>query len=446
MMKEVYLKLLANEMPLAEGPNLNAPERQGVFKDTTDNFWGKLKPMTVSSIKAIPRVMERPCVYRLMPYAVSAAVVAISSVIGMHMAPRLDEENFAMLYLLGVVFIAARYGRFPSIFACVLSVLSYQFFVVSPQMILMKHDGTCAFTFFVMLIVALTMSHLTARIRSQSQELDQRVRERTNELAEANHALTAALKQQLRAEEGLRGAVEELARSNTALCHFARIASHDLQEPLRSMRGFTQLLARRYKGSLDDKADQFIEHIEDCAYRMERLIEGILSHARVQGSEQQYTTVDLNAILEEAMQNLEVAMKESGAEIKKDELPVVKGDPLQLVQLFQNLLGNAVKFRGEKPPVLEIRCTPGAADENNFGNPNADPEWHISVSDNGIGFDTSYAEEIFGMFKRLHGRGAYPGSGIGLAICKTIVERHGGRIWVESREDHGSTFHFTMPA
>lgn len=374
-----------------------------------------------------------------LPYLMSVVVVAACTAIGMAMTPSLDEENFAMLYLLGVVFIAARYGRLPSIISCLLSVASYHILVVSPRMIVMKYDNTSLFTFLVMLIVALMMSHFTARIRAQALELDRRVRERTKELAIANESLRCEIEQRLAAEEDLRKVVEELARSNTALQHFARVASHDLQEPLRSMRGFTHLLARRYKGRLDDKADQFIGHIEDCARRMERLIDGILSHARVQSSEQQFEAVDLNEIVKEAMQNLEAAIKDSGAGFISDALPVVKGDELQLIQLFQNLFGNAIKFRSDRKPKIEIECR--AIEAKNGG----EGTWWIAIRDNGIGFDTRYKDQIFTMFKRLHGNGSYPGSGIGLAICRSIVERHGGKISVDSVVGEGSTFHILLP-
>jgi len=276
------------------------------------------------------------------------------------------------------------------------------------------------------------------------------VKERTHELAVANEALKVEVASRANAEERLKEAVEELARSNTALAQFAKIASHDLQEPLRSLRGLTDLMMRRYVGKLDDKADEFIGHINDCGKRMERIVKGVLDHARVQGCDRPFTSVDLNESVKEAMQNLEVAIKESGVKITVDKLPTVKGDALQLVQLFQNFLANAIKFRRDEPLKVKISCAESVGiDESAAYIDVADdlPKvfWHVSVRDNGSGFDNRHTREVFTMFKRLHSGQLYAGTGIGLAICKSIVERHGGSIWVDTMKNGGSTFHFTMP-
>jgi light-regulated signal transduction histidine kinase (bacteriophytochrome) len=196
---------------------------------------------------------------------------------------------------------------------------------------------------------------------------------------------------------------------------------------------YVQLLAKRYEGRLDADADEFIAYAVDGATRMQRLINDLLAYSRVGTRGSPFTEVDLEAVLRETLDNLQIAIEESGTEIRHDPLPVVSGDPVQLGLVFQNLLGNAVKFRGEAPPRIHI----GAHRE--------DGEWRISVGDNGIGLDERFADRIFVLFQRLHDRTAYPGTGIGLAISKRIIQRHGGRIWVESEPGRGSTFYFTIP-
>ncbi len=386
----------------------------------------------------------------VLPYIVAVSIILLCTLVGMAMSPYVDEENFCMLYLLGVVLVSCRYGLGASLFTVLLSVFSYGFFVVSPHYTLMRSETACLLTFVAMLVVALTMSGLTARIKQHAQQLDARVKERTHELAVANEALRVEVASRAKAEERLKEAVEELARSNTALAQFAKIASHDLQEPLRSLRGFTDLLLRRYVGKLDEKADEFIGHINDCGKRMERLIESVLNHAKVQGCDRPFTDINLNECVKEAMQNLEVAIKESGAKISVDELPTVKGDALQLVQLFQNFLGNAIKFRREEPLRVKISCVESVGSDETAAYLDVDDDlpptfWHVSVRDNGTGFESRHTKDVFTMFKRVHSGQVYAGTGIGLAICKAIVERHGGNIWVDTMRNGGSTFHFTMP-
>lgn len=234
------------------------------------------------------------------------------------------------------------------------------------------------------------------------------------------------------ARQKLEESVAELGRSNADLQQFAYVASHDLQEPLRMVSSYTQLIARRYKGKLDADADEFIAFAVDGANRMQRLILDLLAYSRVNTAGRQFEPTAMETVLKAALNNLTNAVKESQAVITHDPLPAVMGDDKQLAQLFQNLLSNAVKFGGAQPPRIHISAK------------QTDGEWLFSVRDHGIGLDPQYADRIFVIFQRLHTREEYPGTGIGLAICKKIVERHGGRIWVESELGKGATFYFTL--
>jgi PAS domain S-box-containing protein len=234
-------------------------------------------------------------------------------------------------------------------------------------------------------------------------------------------------------EAALRAAHEELKRSNAELEQFAYVASHDLQEPLRMVASYTQLLERRYEASFDRDAREFMAYIVDGASRMKQLIEDLLAYSRVGTKGQDFQPVAAQAALRRALFNLRTAIEESGAAVTYDALPTVRADEAQLAQLLQNLIGNALKFRSASVPRIHVSC---AEEERDF---------HFQVRDNGIGIEPQYYERIFMVFQRLHNKGEYPGTGIGLAICKKVVERHGGRIWVESRADEGSSFHFTLP-
>lgn len=227
---------------------------------------------------------------------------------------------------------------------------------------------------------------------------------------------------------------EELKRSNDELEKFAYVASHDLHEPLRMVASYTQLLAKRYAGRLDSDADEFIGYAVDGANRMQRLIQDLLAYSRVgtQGKELRPTSSE--DAFARALANLQSAIEESGALVTHDPLPTVLADDSQVVQLFQNLIGNAVKYHGLDTPQIHIESAK-----------NDKREWTFAVRDNGIGIPSEHFDRIFVMFQRLHGRDEFGGTGIGLAVCKKIVERHGGRMWVESEQGHGSTFRFTMP-
>ncbi|MGF7117884.1 PAS domain S-box protein [Methanobacterium oryzae] len=236
-------------------------------------------------------------------------------------------------------------------------------------------------------------------------------------------------------EEKLKETIQELERSNQELQQFAYVSSHDLQEPLRTIASFTQLLERRYKGQLDEDADEFMDFIVEAAIRMKQQIEGLLEYSRVATKGEDFKPVDMNEILNQIIKSLDTSIKESKAKITYDKLPKVMGDEGQLQRVFQNLISNAIKFRKEKEP---LRIHISSYMDN-------DDEYVFSVKDNGIGIEEQYSERIFTIFQRLHTRDVYKGTGIGLSIVKRIIERHGGRIWVESEFGVGSTFYFTIP-
>ncbi len=235
------------------------------------------------------------------------------------------------------------------------------------------------------------------------------------------------------AEQKLKETAIELKRSNEELEQFAYVASHDLQEPLRMVASYVQLLEKRYNDQLDDDAKEFIHYAVDGAKRMQGLINDLLVYSRVGTRGKEFELTDCNQIVQRVQNDLTIAIQESNAKIKVDPLPEVVADSLQLGQLFQNLISNAIKFRGDKSPEIEVHV-----EEKN-------DEYTFSVKDNGIGIDEQYANRIFMVFQRLHTRDEYPGSGIGLAVCKKIVERHGGHIHVESKEGEGATFYFSIP-
>jgi len=247
------------------------------------------------------------------------------------------------------------------------------------------------------------------------------------------------------AEEQLEKTAAELARSNKELEQFAYVASHDLQEPLRMITSYTQLIARRYKDQLDADAREFMHFAVDGAQRMQKLIQALLEYSRVGTRGKPFAQVKCGEILQAALDNLKLAVEESGAAVTHDPLPEIMADPVQLTQLFQNLIGNALKFRGKDAPRIHVGVARNArADAASLNVPPY--EWIVCVRDNGIGIEPQYFERIFVIFQRLHTQDKYPGTGIGLAICKKIVERHGGRIWLESKPGEGTSFYFTLPA
>ena len=246
-------------------------------------------------------------------------------------------------------------------------------------------------------------------------------------------AIIRDITERKQAAEQMKKLTQELERSNTDLAQFAYVASHDLQEPLRMVTSFVQLLQHRYQGKLDKDADEFISYAVDGASQMQQLINDLLKYSRVGTHGKTLEPTNCNIVVTHAISNLNKTIKEADAVINIDHLPTISADYTQLVQLFQNLIGNAIKYHGKKQPEILIRAT------------NKGDDWLFSVRDNGIGINKDYIDKIFVIFQRLHNKSKYPGTGIGLSICKKIVERHGGRIWVESKIGQGSTFYFTIP-
>lgn len=247
------------------------------------------------------------------------------------------------------------------------------------------------------------------------------------------YASATDIDDQKRAEEDANRYAQGLARSNKDLEQFAYVASHDLQEPLRMVTSYLQLLQQRLSGRLGDEADEFIAFAFDGATRMQRLIGDMLTYSRVSTQALQFAPVEVDKAVSDALADLAATVADTGATMTRDLTPTVWGDETQVSQVFLNLIGNALKFRSERVPRVHIGARRG------------DDAWIFSVSDNGIGIDPCFGERIFQIFQRLHSRREYPGTGIGLAICKRIVERHGGRIWFESTVGEGTTFFFTIP-
>jgi light-regulated signal transduction histidine kinase (bacteriophytochrome) len=271
------------------------------------------------------------------------------------------------------------------------------------------------------------------RIGGQRRDELGRLARNFDQMAAQLESTTVSKKELQAARDALSGRMAELTRSNAELDQFASVVSHDLQEPLRMITAYMNLLQTQYGGKLDKDADEFIGYAVDGTKRMQGLINDLLTYSRVGTRGKEFAPTDCNEVLARALLNLITATKESGARITHDHLPTVLGDEFQLGQLFQNLIDNAIKYHGATPAQIHVGC------ERDGG------MWRFAVKDNGIGIDPEYAERIFVIFQRLHTRQEYPGTGVGLAICKKIVERHRGKIWVESEPRKGSTFYFLLP-
>jgi signal transduction histidine kinase len=278
-----------------------------------------------------------------------------------------------------------------------------------------------------------------AQLRALNETLEERVRERTAALEKINEQLTAEVAERTRAEKALELSNLALKVSNRELQDFAYAASHDLQEPLRKVSSFADLLIADYSERLDENGLHLLDRMQDAALRMSRLIEDLLSFSRIKTRAQPFERIDLNAVLSDVLDDLQVSLAESAGSVEVSDLPMLDADPTQMRQLFQNLVSNALKFHhADVPPQVAVCSTLIEA--------NGSREYRIEVRDNGIGFEQQYLDRIFSPFQRLHGKSAYPGTGIGLAICRRIVERHHGMITARSEPGRGSTFVVTLPA
>ena len=274
-----------------------------------------------------------------------------------------------------------------------------------------------------------TLSH-EAPLRKNKLEMQTK-----SELSESERHLQVCMDTENQQFKMLQQRNAELERSNGDLETFAYAICHDLQEPLRTVTNFSELLQTRYKGELDEAADKFIQQIVGNTDRMSSMIHDLLEYSRLQTQGKIFEPVDLKKVVQDALANLGIVCKETQATVTWDSLPIVTGDASLLNSLLQNLIGNSIKFRKEtEPPIVHIGV-----------DLSSEKKWHFFVRENGIGIDPKYFDKIFILFKRLHPRDKYPGTGIGLATCKKIVERHGGRIWVDSELGKGATIHFTLP-
>ncbi|MBI1884493.1 MAG: MASE1 domain-containing protein [Chlamydiae bacterium] len=282
------------------------------------------------------------------------------------------------------------------------------------------------------LVLTLLLSAFILILTGRTSRIEDLVTERTRALKKANQDLQDHLIVYQKTEQALLEKTKELGRSNQDLEQFAYVASHDLQEPLRMVSGYVQLLAKRYKDKLGQDANEFIHFATDGAQRMHEMINDLLEYSRIGRSGKEKEIVDCEKLLEEILLNLKETLDPSKAGVSHDPLPQIQVEKLQMKQLLQNLIGNAIKYRSDQPPQIHISAKP------------EDRAWLFSVKDNGIGIDPQYHDRIFVIFQRLHSQSEYQGTGIGLAICKKIVESQGGKIWVESQVGQGSTFYFTI--
>ena len=343
-------------------------------------------------------------------YGCALLAVILATLLRMWLNPLLGDQVPFTTYFAAIMFAAWYGGLGPSLMATAFSVLVGSYFFAAPRGSLLIYDLEHQVTAGLFVAVGLFVALLSELRRRDS------VRRK-------------------RAEEMARQAAQDLRRSNTDLEQFACIAGHDLQEPLRAVAGFVTLLRDRYQGRLDSEADKFIDFALDGVNRMSRLIQDLLAYSRVGTHGKQFEPTPCGQAMDNALANLQTSISKENAKIGYDSLPVVMADATQLTQLFQNLIGNAVKFRRDDvPPEIHV----GAKRQGD--------QWVLWVKDNGIGIPPDQHERIFEVFERLHGQKKYPGTGIGLAICRKIVQRHGGRIWVESSAGEGATFCFTLPA
>jgi light-regulated signal transduction histidine kinase (bacteriophytochrome) len=293
-------------------------------------------------------------------------------------------------------------------------------------------SGLLVFT-VISMFVGLFIAYYAMQLLYSIRALALRVLEQERLERETNEKLQAELAERKLAEQRLELTLQELARSNKELEQFAYVASHDLQEPLRKVGSFTELLEKRYREKMGPDADRYIGYIVDGAKRMSQLISDLLTLSRIGSVPAKFAMTDCNVVLRRVLDDLQHRIRESNAEVSADQLPTILADESLMGLVFQNLISNALKFRGDRTPLIHVSARrEGAA-------------WVFAVSDNGIGIEPEYFDRIFLMFQRLHTKAEYPGTGIGLAICRKVIERHGGRIWLASEFGKGTTFYFTLP-
>ena len=332
-----------------------------------------------------------------------------------------SELSLAVFYILPISLVGWFAKGTPTVLVCIVSSV-VEFAANSAAGRTYSHFLIAFWNSAVLLVFFLLYAFILAKLRKEYRKRMELIDDLRDSLSELK-----------RTKGELEQRSQDLARSNVDLQQFAYAASHDLKEPLRGVEGFTKLLARRYKGRLDADADEFIQFILEGVQRMQTLIKDLLAYSQIGTQGMHLQPMESESAVAQALSNLKTAIDEKGAVITYGALPQVTADPSQLGRLFQNLIGNAIKFRGEEAPKVHVSA------ERNGG------YWTFSIRDNGIGIDRSSADRIFVIFQRLHTREEYEGTGIGLAICKRIVERHGGSIWVDSEPGKGSIFYFTIP-
>lgn len=383
------------------------------------------------------------------------AVVSVGAVavirVGLEQVGQAEDPPF-VLFALAVVVASWMGGFGPGLLATVASTFVAEWFFLSPYYSLVIDNRAEYGPLLQFLLQGILISWLGGSNRAAllslhdvRQELEDRVARRTSELRRANQALLEQMDDNEEAAAALRSYSEQLQRSNKELQEFASVASHDLQEPLRKIQAFGDRLQTKYSGGLDETAQDYLRRMLNAAGRMQVLINDLLAFSRVTTQAQPFAPVRLNQLIDEVVSDLEARFEESGGEISVGDLPEIDADALQMRQLFQNLISNGLKFhRPGVPPRIWIE---GRQITDGEPAPGSEPEavCEIRVSDNGIGFHEKYLDRIFDIFQRLHSRGAYEGTGIGLAVCRKIIDRHRGYITAESREGEGATFVITLP-
>lgn len=366
-------------------------------------------------------------------YLASSVLVGTVTGVGLLTNGFMSRDSLLLFYFAATYFFAYKYGLYPALWSCVLSLFCFDYFGNPTSFHFSPLIGHHSLTFALMFALSAAAAARTNQVRHYANTLEQQVNERTRELAEANNCLQEEIIRRRSIEKTLQTAVQELANSNASLQSFAHIASHDLQEPLKVIQGYVNLLLRRYRGTLDGTADEFMNYILQASKRMESLIRGVLRQSCITNNDKCLTEFNAEEALKDSIANLSEAINSSGAEIIHQNLPRITADKTLIAELFQNLIGNALKFQRNGHVKIKVSAT------------KEDDAWLFSVQDNGIGIETQYQKQIFEMFKRLHSLEKFPGHGLGLSICKAIVDHHGGKIWVESEAGKGSTFKFTIP-